>query len=43
MTKTIKIPFAEWKGKSKKFNGLPVHISMDGATQKVTVTAIKTK
>lgn len=43
MTRSIKIPFDQWKKKSKKFNGLPVHVSMDGNTQKVTVSPIKSK
>lgn len=43
MTKTVKIPFAQWKEKSRKFIGMNVHISMDGKTEKVTVKPIKTK
>lgn len=43
MKKPIKIPFAQWKDKSKNFAGLPVHVSFDGNTQKVTVSPIKSK
>ncbi|GEM_PF-4065020 len=43
MKKPIKIPFSQWKDKSKNFAGLPVHVSFDGNTQKVTVSLIKPK
>lgn len=41
MTKALKIPFSQWKEKSRKFTGLDVHVSMDGNTEKVIVTPLK--